>query len=415
VKNKLEKFLKNGIISQNQYDIMSTDVRDGFVCRAIIFLLSLGVVFTIVGTLWFLSLENHESMIFTVKVITSTVLVSALIICGFFLKKNNLKRTCSALVFLSLAFLAMALVLFLPSEIIKNVMSRLGICFVLILPVMYVFRSVSVAFLFCAVFITWFSLLALQGYLNNTSSILSFLVPANIFSDNKFYFILSAAPFIYPIFGIFLVCFGKLNGLVKDFHKIGAVFRKVGFLIICPSFSILAFSFMSVSGRVTEPYLIYSWTFMLANFEISVFTAAAAALFLVLLVLLFVDYLKKTVVFETIAMLLPTAFFVVSGYDEVPLIFTNLIFLFFNALMFFSGYFKKEKFFSGFSIIFTVLFLFAKYYDLVWNSLATALFFIYPGIIFILSGLLVEVKRRNKAAVKSENLGAQKNDKVSLQ
>ena len=382
MKKYISKWLDEGLINAGQAKQMLSDVEKTSSqsnSNKIIYVFStIGAAFVGVGLILFTA-ANWQAIPSIVKILMFMGLTFASAFSGYYLEYVNkiYPKTGSSLIFLS-AILFGALIFLLAQ--IYHTGSNEGlhwlvlIWMVSILPYIYIFYSRSVSYLVCALLITWFSVF--------------------IFTNNDIGHIMKFLPALYYLSGIFLFSFGKANEFIKDFSKTSDIFEKSGFFVIMLSLFILTFSFSYFT--FDKEFIFFDFMAKFKFLPVMLTPLIIISSVFMFLASFFFNPAKKNNLSENILITAVLSFCIlILGHSFMPKLVTNLFFAAITLIVIFTGYTKKEMFYTALGIFWLIIFMIVKYFDIFWDLLPRSVFFIAGGIILVSSALFFERKRKN--------------------
>jgi uncharacterized membrane protein len=386
MKNFIEKWLKEGLVTQAQAKQMSADIEKESSeksSKKIILTFSLiGAALVGAGFLLFIS-ANWQAIPSIIKVFLIAAVTFGCAFGGYYLEFENKKypRTGASLLFLSA--IMFGVLVFLTAQI-YHIDSHRGthllvlIWLLGIMPYVYILQSRSVSALSCALFIIWLGAFLLKS--NDGESALKFMT------------------LIYSITALFIYAFGRANKFFKAGVKSSGVYEKFGIFIFCFCFFLMTFNYFANA---------YSFLVFDSSHNGESYPA----------VLRFIDIM----LFSSVIMFLPSYFFNPAkskanneegalaaflicicvnfyGKNLIPYgftrLFTNLFFAAMLLALIYTGYRKRETFYVNLGIFWLIVFILVKYFDFFWKLLPRSLFFLAGGILLVGAALLLENKRR---------------------
>ena len=248
-----------------------------------------------------------------------------------------------------------------------------------VLPLVYAFRSEPIAALSSLLFFIWIGLFIFR----------------NEFFDESIFF---SFPVIYLSAGTLLFSIGGLHYLKPQLTKVARIFRIAGIKIAMLSLFLLTFKFFS--GYIDS----YWFSNARALEGVSSQLMTGIVLFSILAIiglainLLFNPSKSKTNSFENGAALgllgFTLLFFFFPAESSVYTVIYNLLFAGLTLFLIYIGYQISDIKIVNTGIFWLSMFIFAKYFDFLWDLMDRSLFFIVGGLILVLGGIAMERKRR---------------------
>lgn len=379
MKKHIEKWLKEGLIDNRQAGIMLADIEKGSSensSKKIIFTFSMiGAVLVGIGFILFMA-ANWQSISSIVKILMFAVLTFSSALGGYYLKYENkmYPKTGASLLFLSTLIFG-ALILLTAQIYNINAFEGLHILtflwLVSVLPYIYIFNSKPVAVLTALLFIL--------------------CVDSFIAANTRLFRATELLPFIHCLLGINLFCIGKLNSFNRNLTGIGEIFEKTGLFIIMICLFIITFPSFSDSSDA-----LFSSTYAFFQnkqpFVIEIIFIVPIILFLFTF---FANPSRTNDTAQSFLITFALSFCIFSAsMPYIPRVYTNIFFAVCALVLIYSGYRKKSMFYVNLGILWLIIFIVVKYFDLLWELMPRSLFFLSGGIILILAALFFEHKRR---------------------
>jgi len=260
-----------------------------------------------------------------------------------------------------------------------NVHSLVLVWFIGVLPLVYAFRSESIAALSSLLFLVWVGLFIFRG---------------NLFREVIFF----SLPVIYLSSGALLFGIGGLHYLKPQFAKIARIVRIIGIKTAMLSVFLLTFKFFS--GYVDSYLFRSSRTIedMPSQLIVSIVLFSLLAIIELVINLFFNPSQSKTNSFESGAALgligFTLIFFFFPAGSNIYTVIYNLLFAGLTIFLIYIGYQRSDIKIVNIGIFWFSIFIFAKYFDFFWDLLDRSLFFTAGGLILVLGGIAMERKRR---------------------
>jgi len=372
MKDFIGKWLKDGLINKEQALKMQMDINRNMKDKTMSVFIFIGIAIVITALI-FLTASNWQILPHLLKIAIFFILTFASAFFGYFMSNNKeFGKIGSFFIFLSALFLGVLLFTIAQTydvNIQLRYRSLLLLWLVFIFPLVYILRSKYIAYLSCAIFGFWITIIILQ-----------------VFDTDIF----QCFPYIYCLLGIFFFCLGKAHDFFDNLTDISQAFCKIGFLIICPAFFLTTFSFFLKSREWINILLIH---FGIININIAVLELVIAQ---ALILFLFAFKQNKTIlIYETTALSVFIVFLFAFIWVDTTGIIPNSLFLLFILMMIVSGYRKKELFYINIASFWLIVFIIAKYCDFFWEVLPNLYFFLIGIIVMLASIFFIEQKRQN--------------------
>jgi len=386
-KKQIEEWVSAGTISQDQAKIMLAEINEKGSERQkgniVNILATIGSVLIGVGIISMIA-ANWEFIPSMIKVLILLLSTFATFLTGYYFSyiKKNLPKVGNALIFLSTLIFGASI--FLIAQI-YNVPAGsnqwlLMLWLIGILPLVYLFNSVSISVVSLFVFMAWFLMTAFgQGQLDFWDMF------GGSGSAPIFLTIVSLSGFVYLL--------GQAHCLYDNFKKIGKAWKVIGIEI----FTLCIFIAIWAYGGI------YAESFFNFRHWIPVFS-------LIVLIGLLINTLltkkeNKADFFENMVALSYITIYtfiiplILRGQeldyeDKRGAIIFHLLFGIFTVLLMILGYLRNNLKVVNIGIFWFSLFVFAEYTTWFWDLLPKGLFFIFGGIMLVSGAIFIEKNRR---------------------
>jgi uncharacterized membrane protein len=382
---QIQEWLKSGTITQEQAQKMLADVdqksKEERSNKFIVAISTIGAILLGIGAILFVA-SNWREISDLMKVLILLGSTFGAYYLGYLFKydKKNLPKVGVSLFFLgALLFGASIFLIAQIYHINANAHSLVLIWLIGVLPLVYAFRSKSIAVLSSLLFFIWISLFIFRG--------------GRFDEDIFFYF-----PIIYISAGTLLFSIGGLHYLKPQLIKIARIFRIAGIKIAMLSLFLLTFKFSS--GYIDSYWFRNSRMLEDLSSQLMISITLFSILSIIGLVvnLLFNPSQSKTNSYENgIALGLlgfTLLFFFFPIESSVYTIIYNLLFSGLTLFLIYIGYQRSDIKIVNIGIFWLSIFILAKYFDFFWDLMDRSLFFIVGGLILVLGGIVMEKKRR---------------------
>ncbi|AAM05454.1 TPA: DUF2157 domain-containing protein [Methanosarcina acetivorans] len=364
------KWLDEGTIDHAQAEKMKEDLaeykRERRSKKQIVAFSTIGAILIGIGAILFVA-SNWEKIGNTVKVLLLVGTTVGVHYAGYRLKYEQQKypRLGSALVLLSALLFGASLFLIAQIYNINANNSTLVLIWILgVFPLIYGYRSASIAGLCSLLFYLWVSLLYRESPdLDKLISIWD----------------------LYLISGISIYFLGVLNGLTEKVKHAETPFK-----------------FMGLQAAL---FALFAHTFKLGEYQpdkiVPVIYAILGILFLA--VLLPKPLRERLIGFQadasmSIVALLMAGITLTTIYipasEETYMVLFNVIFLGLLTLLLYAGYSTENIGIINTAMFWFVLLIFARYFDFFWELLPRSLFFMLGGLVLLVISVVLERKRR---------------------
>lgn len=385
IEKQIREWLESGTITQEQAEKMLADVnqksKEERSNKFIVAISTIGAILLGVGAILFVA-SNWREIPDLIKVLILLGSTFGAYYLGYLFKydKKNLPKVGSALFFLGA--LLFGATLFLIAQIYNinaNAHSLVLIWLIGVLPLVYGFRSESIAALSCLLFFIWMGL---------------FIFRENRFNDEIFFYF----PVIYLSAGTLLFAIGGLHHFKPKLIKIAKIFRIAGLKIAMLSLFLLTFNFFSGyvnNNWVQNPRMLENLS---SQIMLGIVLFSILSIIGLVINLFFNPSQSKTNSYENdIALGLlgfTLLFLFFPAESNIYTVIYNLLFAGLTLFLIYIGYQTSSIKTVNIGIFWLSIFIFAKYFDFFWDLMDRALFFIVGGLILILGGIAMERKRR---------------------
>jgi uncharacterized membrane protein len=383
---QIQEWLESGTITQEQAKKMLTDVdqksKEERSNKFIVAISTIGAILLSMGAILFVA-SNWEEIPDLMKVLILLGSTFGAYYLGYLFKydKKNLPKVGVSLFFLgALLFGASIFLIAQIYHINANAHSLVLIWLIGVLPLIYAFRSEPIAALSSLLFFIWIGLFIFRG---------------GLFDDEDIFF---SFPVIYLSAGTLLFSIGGLHYLKPQLIKIARIFRIAGIKIAMLSLFLLTFKFFS--GYIDSYWFRNSRMLedMSSQLMIGIVLFSILAIIGLVINLLFNPSQSKTNSFENGAALgllgFTLLFFFFPAESSVYTVIYNLLFAGLTIFLIYIGYQRSDIKIVNIGIFWLSVFIFAKYFDFLWDLMDRSLFFIVGGLILVLGGIAMERKRR---------------------
>jgi len=382
---QIKEWVDSGTITQEQADKMLTDVenksKEERSSKFIIAISTIGAILLGVGAILFVA-SNWREIPNLMKVLLLLGSTFGAYYLGYLFKycKKNLPMVGAVLLFLgSLLFGASVILIAQIYNINANAHSLVLIWLIGILPLVYAFASEPTAALSAILFYVWIGLFIFR----------------NGFLDED---ILLLFPVIYLSAGALLFSIGGLHYFTPSLKKVAQIFRAFGIKIAMLSLFLLTFKIFS--GYIDDYH--FNGARLLENIS-SQLTTGIVLFSILAIVGLVVNIFfnpsesKTNLIENGVALGLvgfTLLFFFFPASTSVYTVIYNLLFIGLTILLIFLGYQKHNIRIVNMGIFWISVFIFARYFDFLWDLMPRSLFFMIGGLILVLGGITMERKRR---------------------
>ncbi len=386
--SQIKQWLKDGTITRPQAKKMLADTtqyrKESTSNKLIVSISTIGAILIGIGAILFIA-SNWRAIpnVMKVLILLAATFISYFLGYLFAYEKKNLPKVGNVLLFLgALLFGASVFLVAQIYNITANHNSLVLIWLIGILPLVYALKSVSIAGLASLLYFIW-------GYLL-------------IFQNNIFSTIL-LLPIILLVAGVLLFGIGALHYISDSLATIARTYRIAGIKAVMISLFLLTFRFFSGPeirrqlSMVTDP-TISNFTRVSPHFTAIFVTLSIIAILITVINLLFNTSKSDTNVLEnTINLTLLATILIFFFYPPT----TNLYIVLFNLIisgiifvLLYVGYQRSDMKLINIGMGFFSLLVIVRYFDFFWNLLDRSLFFLIGGIILVLGGISLELKRR---------------------
>ncbi len=370
----IRKWLDEGTINQSQAEKMRADLEEykteNRSKKQIIAFSTIGAILIGIGAILFVA-SNWEKIGDTIRILLLAGSTVSIHYVGYHLRFENQKypRLGFALLFLSALFFGASLFLIAQIYNINANNSTLILIWLLgVLPLIYGYRSTTVAGLCSLLFYLWIGLL--YGERNGSNELINILD-------------------LYLISGIALYLTGTLHELSEKVKNAAAAFKFMGLQAVLLVLFIRTFGSLESKGEEV----------------VTVIYALLGILFLA--VLLSKSLRLKITNFQT-GMSLAAISFLMAGITltaiyspmskEVYIGFFNIVFLGLLVLLLYAGYNSEDIGIVNTAMFWFIPLIFARYFDFFWELLPRSFFFMLGGLALLTISVVLERKRRELKA-----------------
>ena len=370
----IRKWLDEGTINQSQAEKMRADLEEYKAehrsKKQVIAFSTIGAILIGIGAILFVA-SNWEKIGDTVRILLLAGSTVAIHYVGYYLRFENKKypRLGFALLFLSALFFGVSLFLIAQIYNINANNSSLILIWLLgVLPLIYGYRSTTVAGLCSLLFYLWIGLMYSER--NGSNELINILD-------------------FYLISGIALYLTGILHELSEKVKYTAAAFKFMGLQAVLLVLFICTFGSSELKGEEIVP-VIY---------------ALLGILFLA--VLLSESLRVKITNFQT-GMSLAVISFLMAGITliaiyspvskDVYIGFYNIVFLGLLVLLLYAGYNSEDIGIVNTAMFWFIPLIFARYFDFFWELLPRSFFFMLGGLALLTISVVLERKRRELKA-----------------
>jgi len=365
--------------------------------KKIIFAFSIiGSALAGVGAILFIS-ANWQYILGIAKIISLAAITFIAAYSGYYLEyeNKNYPKTGSSLLFLS-AMLFGALIFLTAQTYHVESAGRLHLLVLIwllsIIPYVYLFKSKAAAVLSIVLFFTWLAVF--------------------ITTVHNPYNFEHAFPLLFCCTATAVFSFGKFHEFITGFEDLAPVFEKISVFIIFLCLFIMTFGYFSkqplfiaeffpdgslISKAVIHAIFLAPVFILLSSFIFnpSKIKHNDAEIILILCIFSYCLILNNTHLIERIFSVQSTDY----GYYgyEIPSfyrIFINIFFALSVLGLILTGYLRKRMFYVNLGILWLVIFIILKYFDIFWKLLPRAAFFLAGGGLLIGLAWFFEHKRR---------------------
>lgn len=366
----IRKWLDEGTINHTQADKMQTDLvqykQEHRSKKQIIAFSTIGAILIGIGTILFVA-SNWERIGNNIKVFLLIGSTVGIHYTGYRLKYETQKypRLGSALVLLSALLFGASFFLIAQIYNVNANNSTLVLIWILgVFPLVYGYRSASIAGLCSLLFYLWIGLL----YMEKTD--LSELV--TIWD-------------LYLISGIAVYFIGTLHGLAEKVRYAEKTFKFMGLQAVLLALFIHTFKLgeYEVEKIIPVIYAISGILFLAVLLRKPLRTGPGsfqADMSISILALLMAGVTLTTIY--------------IPGSEKTYMIFFNIIFLGLLTLLLYAGYSTEDLGVINTTMFWFVLLIFARYFDFFWKLLPRSLFFMLGGLVLLVISVVLERKRR---------------------
>jgi len=385
IKKQIEDWKKSGLINADQAQKMLVDVEskstDERSNKFIVAVSTIGSILLGIGAILFIA-SNWEEMSDGAKIAVLAVSTFGAYYLGYLFKyeKRNLPKVGASLFFLgALLFGASIFLIAQIYNIEANSHVLVLVWLIGVLPLVYAFKSESIAALSAILFLVWSGLFLFRGFWFDEDIIFSF-------------------PVIYLSCGALLFAIGGLHYASQHMQKIGRIFRVIGLKAAMLSLFLLTFDAFSGDhtwGRSSFQKMLEHVHGQLV-WGIAFISIVAIVLILVNIRRNFSNSKTNLIENSTVLglLLFTLLFFFNSPGSGLYLVAYNLIFAALTLLLIYIGYERSDISIVNVGIFWLAIFIFAKYFDFFWDLMDRSLFFLLGGIVLVAGAVVLETKRR---------------------
>lgn len=370
----IQKWLDEGTINPTQAEKMRADIEEYKTehrsKKQIIAFSTIGAILIGIGAILFVA-SNWEKIGDTIRILLLAGSTISIHYAGYRLKYENQKypRLGSSLLFLSALFFGASLFLIAQIYNINANNSTLVLIWLFgVFPLIYGYRSTTVAGLCSLLFYLWIYLLYSER---------------NSFSE------LINIRDLYLISGIALYFTGTLHELSAKAKYAAPIFKFMGLQVVLVALFICTFGAWEPKSKAI----------------ISAIYAFLGILFLT--VLLSKPLWSKLTVFQTdtsmtVISFLMAGFTLITQHtlvsEEAYVGFFNLVFLGLLVLLLYAGYSTEDIRIVNTAMFWFIPLIIARYFDLFWDLLPRSFFFMIGGLVLLALSMVLERKRRELKA-----------------
>jgi len=390
-KEQIEKWLREGIINQEQANKMLADTtehrKEQSSNNFIVVISTIGSILFGIGAILFVA-SNWAVMPNLMKVVILLGSTFGSYGAGYYFKyhKQNFPKVGASLIFLGALLFGASI--FLIAQI-YHVQANSHILILIwlagILPFVYAFASTTIAALSALLFYIWIGLFVFQGLSFSQAQGDFFRLPA-----------------LYLVSGIMMFGISAMHYFSKKLVGVAQIYRSAAIKVVMASLFFLTFRFFAGHfkeygfwGRSFETSEQFTIGFVLAS-VIAILLAVIALLFKPIKV--FAPEKASTSFFENLIVLglvgFALIFFFFPAETNIYLLLFNLILAGMIMALLYVGYKQENVGLINSGIFWLSVFVVARYFDLFWGLLSRSLFFTIGGLILLLGGIALEKKRR---------------------
>lgn len=385
-KEQIERWLKEGTITQEQAQKMLADISEHKKERSsnklIIALSTIGAILLGIGVILFVA-SNWQEMANITKVLILLSSTGLAYYLGYVLRyqRQTLVKVGASLIFLSaLLFGADIFLIAQIYQISANSHTLVLIWLIGILPLVYALKTEPIAGLSSLLFFIWIGLFVFKN-MN--------------FGDISRDFI--GLPILYLVSGILLFGIGGLHYFFADLKAVARIFRITAIKVALLSLFLLTFKFFSGGDYGGFFYFGKGMQFS-TQFSTWFVLFSVLAIIFIVINQMFNPSQSDTFVFEGYTSLglvvVVLIFFFFPPKTNIYTILFNLILAGIILMFLFIGYRREDMKLVNIGMTYLWIFVVARYFDFFWKLLPRSLFFMVGGLILVLGGVALERKRR---------------------
>ena len=370
----IRKWLDEGTINQSQAEKMRADLEEYKTehrsKKQIIAFSTIGAILVGIGAILFVA-SNWEKIGDTVRILLLAGSTVGIHYAGYHLRYENQKypRLGIALLFLSALFFGASLFLIAQIYNINANNSTLILIWLLgVLPLIYGYRSTTVAGLCSLLFYLWIGLMYSER--NGSNELINILD-------------------LYLISGIALYLTGILHELSEKVKNAAAAFKFMGLQAVLLVLFIRTFGSWELKGEEIVP-VIYALLGIL-------FLAVLLSKSLRLKITNFQTDMSLAIISFLMAGITLTAIYSPVSKD-VYMGFYNIVFLGLLVLLLYAGYNSEDIGIVNTAMFWFIPLIFARYFDFFWELLPRSFFFMLGGLALLTISIILERKRRELKA-----------------
>lgn len=388
----INKWVKEKTINHTQAKKMLADLsqyrNEDRSNKFIITISTIGAILLGIGAILFIA-SNWRILPNITKVMIMIGSTALAYMSGFYLKiyKKTLPKVGSAMLFLS-SLLFGATVILVTQIYHMNANNHVLVLMWLIgiLPLVYVLKSSPIAGLASFLFFLWIGLFFTRN------------------NDWWFFEFLGRFSILLFISGsIMLFAIGGLHYLSDNLKKVARIYRIAGLKVLMICLFLMTFDWFSrLPSGYTDWYTKVQGELVIG---ILVFSMIAVIMTIVNWFMNKSESLSKyegPVSLGILALVL--VFFFYPSRTSIYVFIFNLLFVGLTILFLYLGYNREDMKLVNTGMFWFVVFLVAKYFDLLWKLMDKSFFFLIGGLILLLGGIALEKKRRKiKSAFGKKN------------